>query len=1256
MDNILEPVGSVKKQTHWAERMEEEELLVEEEAKRSIRWLDHVRTHPEALPRWHSAAHVPFMGEVERARALRSDLQAGEHWDNVYSFMVPLPSPAPATTSDSGESSSDEGYDSCDTDSLPDLISQGEYLSSRHSRYARPPYPRPPLVSGNADAALATKWTKITLPAAGQTDGERVEAAWASVNLLAHYAKVTPSVARGRRRDIERLRRDSSTSFNASSSSRPARRNPDAAIHYEVNTDDLVSDCAIYISNDGKCASARAVNIGLKRLRVEPTDLRDEYSNWNPLPDQGDTFYNGGVDGEGRDRKEGEEGEEGEDGENVTGDKRKAYLSSTQPNLLWRRRSHIYMDEMLCHEGLADDLVNPRCGCCQGSPERSQRLLRCTDCGKFLQCKDCVLERHALLPLHKMKEWNGQFWVAVSLDALSFVFQLGHGSLPCLAPDPTARTTVVMHGNGFCFGGWYPATTINPATCATFEVLDLYRLLNVIGNINVHDFVAALERLTDATRVTAVPDRYKAFGRMTRQYAYILRMMRAGLAHQLGGLAAAEKGSAAVPCWTCPQDGKNLPPGWRDVDPEFRFLYMLILAVDANFHLKNRIREREVPDPSFAPGMGYVVDDEPYKEHLKDYVAEKDVSTCIAFAALMQKDTRMTTGLRVSGVGGVVCARHELVRPWAIFKKGSVSYDITCQWRVNLLKRMADIPEHLRLKSDVVIQYGLPVWHAAAHESSCQVQNSLTYLDGVGRTDGEGIERVWSGLNPLAWATKEMGAGARHDALEDRIDHHNWEKNINQGTTLARKLVVAMEERDTQVAAFNEVDSTLRKALRKEWKKIVTDWKADKTKRNPYEMEGGRHTGPSETDVRLDLKNDELAESGEARTVLRKGATACLVAGMQLEDLQHRIKAEKKGRALLVADQDSHVKELHMSFESKLGTFRRLQAVHMPPAVTAIEDEDEARDADEPPPLPEEIKLWMPSQLKETERKKCAKGLAGREARLHIAQCQNALDALRNRLHTKRHLILHRNLGVVGQRAATRSNTLISVVGERIETISAKYRRGHTALKALKAAEWCSTNCRELKPADVTLDEEQDKDVKARERLGLIGGTGRRSRNAPSKTARASKTFSWIWTASGGPEGDVAGMHDSIRVEWSKALARKDRWEEEVKLLREEMRRVMRFLQWRALWWEGLRRGRGDEISPQLRAGVEAYAARQAALHRAISRRFKTGWSVNKADVVRTAAYDALALMADGLPADVMEVFTATFVPEAGEDVMDVEV
>lgn len=105
---------------------------------------------------------------------------------------------------------------------------------------------------------------------------------------------------------------------------------------------------------------------------------------------------------------------------------------------------------------------------------------------------------------------------------------------------------------------------------------------------------------------------------------------------------------------------------------------MLIIAMDANFRLKNRLRKNEHKDESLGPGWSYFVEDGKYKEHLRDYVSEADVShsewdghhltavqisTCIAFAALMQKDSKLTTGLRCSGAGGCVCARHESVRP-----------------------------------------------------------------------------------------------------------------------------------------------------------------------------------------------------------------------------------------------------------------------------------------------------------------------------------------------------------------------------------------------------------------------------------------------------------------------------------------------------------------------------------------------------------------------------------------------------------------
>jgi hypothetical protein len=44
---------------------------------------------------------------------------------------------------------------------------------------------------------------------------------------------------------------------------------------------------------------------------------------------------------------------------------------------------------------------------------------------------------------------------------------------------------------------WYPATVTDPGTCATFATLETFRLQNVVGNMNVHDFVTAMERQTN---------------------------------------------------------------------------------------------------------------------------------------------------------------------------------------------------------------------------------------------------------------------------------------------------------------------------------------------------------------------------------------------------------------------------------------------------------------------------------------------------------------------------------------------------------------------------------------------------------------------------------------------------------------------------------------------------------------------------------------------------------------------------------------
>ncbi|KAK7001855.1 CxC2 domain-containing protein [Favolaschia claudopus] len=127
--------------------------------------------------------------------------------------------------------------------------------------------------------------------------------------------------------------------------------------------------------------------------------------------------------------------------------------------------------------------------------------------------------------------------------------------------------------------------------------------------------------------------------------------------------------------------------------------------------------------------------------------------------------------------------------------------------------------------------------------------------------------------------------------------------------------------------------------------------------------------------------------------------------------------------------------------------------------------------------------------------------------------------------------------------------------------------------------------------------------------------------------------MSWIWTQGGGPDADDEELVDAVRVEWSRAKARRDRWVEEVDLLREEMRRVLRFLAWRGMWWEE-RRTVTRAMSADVRVGLQAYAARQASLTRRLALRFRQNWNNSAAAAVRLALEEderMAANMEDGI-------------------------
>ncbi|KAJ7889257.1 hypothetical protein B0H13DRAFT_1888092 [Mycena leptocephala] len=1007
-------------------------------------------------------------------------------------------------------------------------------------------------------------------------------------------------------------------------------------------------DRGIFISDDGERRSETLRNVIYKkrRIRLRPDRLNDSLAQWIPVFDDAELSEDlrATLDSI-------------SSGSDTPGSgKRKTYDSSDNPIAEFASVQQDFLYEMIRLRGLADSMENPECGLCRakldaqgpevvagGGPDveapatPSRRIFRCSDCGEFLQCKDCCLARHSMMPLHFLKEWSGKFWVDRKLSELGLVYQLGHQGAPCVVPQAAVRSIMVIDTTGvhqiqyrrcgcdrsdtsnpvqeLLRNAWFPATATDPDTCATFKCLETFRYLNVVANVNANDFVMTLERLTSgvgSTGMRKIPDRYKAFLRMTREYAFLLRAMRAGRAHDPEGLAATKQGECAVVCWACPYDGRNLPADWRDVDPKYSYLYRLILAMDANFKLKNRMRANKREDPSLGPGWGAFVEPSKYKNHLKNYVAENDISTCIAFAALTQKETRNTAGLRVSGVGGCVCARHECVRPNGMgdlqkgeryanmdfilmsslagfdLKELTISYDIACQWGKNLQERIRKLPADMQLDFEpILFQCGLLVWHASSHEAECTNANSLSFVPGVAKTDGEGIERLWAELNALAFHTKNMGIGHCADTIEDKINYHNFMKNLGQAGILQRKLMVAIAERERQIEAWKQVNKSIPSETRTAWQERVDAFHVDKSQPNPYLLSA--KDGPTEAEIRVSLKKDEEEAAAKGMAPLHgTSATAFLTAGLQLEDSQRRIKAQISGLTLITADRESKIQEHRFALHAKLRTFRTLQQIYTPAAAAAVEREERSRNPDATPVKPENIRLFLPSELTDSEwATGCQEGLAEMEAKLREAQCNDALVKLRGHLHAKHHILYWKPSNVTGQIGATCSQTLIGQISDRITATATKYRDARRALRSLKGTQGFRSHTGWRREGRrVSCEEEISNDLSWERR------------QAARHMAGMSRTvMSWIWASRGALDPEEDGLHESLRVEWARGKSRKNRWDEEVKVLREEMRRVLRYLAWETQVWTARTEMAREDLPVATQAGLKAYALHQADLH-----------------------------------------------------------
>jgi hypothetical protein len=136
---------------------------------------------------------------------------------------------------------------------------------------------------------------------------------------------------------------------------------------------------------------------------------------------------------------------------------------------------------------------------------------------------------------------------------------------------------------------------------------------------------------------------------------------------------------------------------------------------------------------------------------------------------------------------------------------------------------------------------------------------------------------------------------------------------------------------------------------------------------------------------------------------------------------------------------------------------------------------------------PENIPLWLPSELTPNLRAACLCGLPEIERRLRLAQAEDALAELRRLLRVTMGLT-HYKATQIGpsQRTSTRARALVSRFWEKIARCAERYRAARAALLVLDAnGDWLS-RLRELKQEDIKAPGKGDDEAEGTRELPWI--------------------------------------------------------------------------------------------------------------------------------------------------------------------------
>ncbi|KAG2105107.1 uncharacterized protein F5147DRAFT_775427 [Suillus discolor] len=698
------------------------------------------------------------------------------------------------------------------------------------------------------------------------------------------------------------------------------------------------------------------------------------------------------------------------------------------------------------------------------------------------------------------------------------------------------------------------------------------------------NYYSKIRRLTSSIFPLMVPDRYRELMRTARQWRQCKLYKWHGFAHKDDQPKA---GDLALFCPACPQPGINLDRSTGTVaqpDNTPSWLMTRYLVMDGNFKAEHMHPVNPSDEVSLMDGLAFMVSNERYKSHLsiaKDHVQRSD---CNNHRAVNQANASRQR-LEATSIGACACARHGCFVPHSMvdFQKGErqmnmdyalsqalnyrtdgisraiTFYDINCQYN-KYLKDWITSSIYLSIPIGMDIIPGIGLWHVHGHQDSCYVRYASNFIYGTGRIDGEIMETLWAPLNIISPSARDMGTPHRKEVLDYQMNDCNFMKMIRITKFLCRKLKEAIKGAAESKLAFQNLSETAHPDIVILWEveeAIAHASRAeDPTAMDIYEVRLEKAPTRKQQELRL-LQAQNHPEHPVNNSPGRQGAATWLATGLTIEESQISLLARCRDKLYAHITSFLEMAPTYLGVEVDVNDPDFLVNIVGNSLHDDCEDYSDLDDNDNADPdindasifQPELTVIPLPSNIGQVKCKELGlTDLMNEEITLHEGQANDTLHAIRVHLGDKAVIFCNTVRSAKSQASSTRAWTQVRLVETAVNLNASIYSRCRSQLAKLPD--------HDLLKKYLPLKKE---DLKASSAVADPNACGQRDTTLP-------------WFRSLDVQGDTSGndwMTEFYRVNWLRTKALCNRWNEEVILVKHEMKWSINFFNHKAKEWLG---------------------------------------------------------------------------------------